>query len=479
MFNYEEFVSNSHSMLIAPAGYGKTHTIATCLNHTQKSGKQLILTHTHAGVASIKEKIKKSNISSSHYNVETISSFAQKYVLSFYTGKDIPEQENSKEYYPFIIEKASVLFKLKPIRSIISNSYTGLFVDEYQDCTIAQHNLVLVLSELFPTRILGDYMQGIFGFNGESLVDLEDGNAMGEFDKKKSLLDKPQRWLNGNNEQLGTDLKGIRELLISKRKINLSDFKSIELHLVNEEDLFDPKKEFYKKINELLKETNLLIIHPDSTSIYPRLKLVKQFSNRITLIESIDDKEFYNLSKLADSFAKENPNLFIREICIKLFNKTGVDLWFNEKGFKNKTSETDKALLMPIVDIVKLLGDSFPFSLVADILKQINNLPDIKCYRKDLFYSFVQALDEAEIKNISVYQAMTNRRNSIRRIGRKIYGKCIGTTLLTKGLEFDTVAIINAHKFDCRKHLYVALTRASKRLIVFTNVEKLNPYSNT
>jgi len=73
---------------------------------------------------------------------------------------------------------------------------------------------------------------------------------------------------------------------------------------------------------------------------------------------------------------------------------------------------------------------------------------------------------------------MKNIRNVKRRMGRKIKGKCIGTTLLTKGLEFDTVAILNAHEFDCPKNLYVALTRSSKRLIVFTNNKVLSPYTN-
>jgi len=41
---------------------------------------------------------------------------------------------------------------------------------------------------------------------------------------------------------------------------------------------------------------------------------------------------------------------------------------------------------------------------------------------------------------------MKKQKNILRRIGRKIFGKCMGTTLLTKGLEFDTVVILNAHK---------------------------------
>lgn len=68
---------------------------------------------------------------------------------------------------------------------------------------------------------------------------------------------------------------------------------------------------------------------------------------------------------------------------------------------------------------------------------------------------------------------MISHKNIVRRVGRKINGKCIGTTLLTKGLEFDTVAIMDADKFESAKHLYVALTRASKKLIIFTQSDVL------
>ena len=80
--DYRAFIKGRKTVLIAPAGYGKTHTIAECLKYT--NGKQLILTHTHAGVASIKDKIKKSDIESATYRVETISSFAQIFACFLY-----------------------------------------------------------------------------------------------------------------------------------------------------------------------------------------------------------------------------------------------------------------------------------------------------------------------------------------------------------------------------------------------------------
>ena len=70
---------------------------------------------------------------------------------------------------------------------------------------------------------------------------------------------------------------------------------------------------------------------------------------------------------------------------------------------------------------------------------------------------------------------MENRRNKLRRVGRKVFGRCLGTTLLTKGLEFENVVVLNAHEFKCPKHLYVALTRASKRLVVISEKHTLQP----
>lgn len=475
MFDIKDFISKDKSMLIAPAGYGKTHTIAECLKNIKCVKKQLVLTHTHAGVASIKEKIKKENVSNSCFEVETITSFAQKYVLSFFTG-EIPKQADSNQYYPFIIEKAIELIKLKPISQIVKNTYDGLIVDEYQDCTKKQHELILLLSEFFPTHILGDFLQGIFGFNGEQLVEMDDSAEMKEFASSCHYLETPYRWLNGNNAALGEDLLKIRDDILDNKCIDLTNFRSIETNIIVETDLYNPTKDYNQKIRKLLSEKNILLIHPDSTSIYPRLNIIKKFNNGFTLIESIDDKDFYKLAIEADSMTNNN-NLIQRiiSLCEKLFNTTGVHLWFNDKGLKRKTKIEDKLKIAPIEAKLRILEDDFSFTLIAVILNDIKQLTGIKCYRKELFSSLCNALKDADQVKVTVFEAMIKQRNLTRRVGRKIYGKCIGTTLLTKGLEFDTVAILNAHKFNCPKHLYVALTRASKRLIVFTEKTTLTP----
>jgi DNA helicase-2/ATP-dependent DNA helicase PcrA len=393
--------------------------------------------------------------------------------LAFYTKDDIPDQEDGKKYYSFIIQEATKLFNRKLIKEVIRNTFSGLFVDEYQDCSLEQHQLILVLSSFFPTRILGDYLQGIFGFNSESLVDLKSPEHMGYFWANQYILETPWRWIIGGNETLGQDLKIIRSLLENNSPIDLNGFSSLEVNISN--DIYE-KNDCNKVFKILNEEESLLILTPESSHINPRVSFIQRFNNLCFLMESIDEKDFYTLSKKFDGMDRGNVFSVIREVSLKLFNKTAIDNWFNVSGVKNKRGEGDKLLLEPIRIKIECLKQEISYSVASELLRDIKNLPDVKCYRKELFASLCRVLEEAESDAISAHEAMLNKRNMIRRVGRKVYGRCIGTTLLTKGLEFDTVLVINAHNFNCPKNLYVALTRASRRLIIFSKSKDLNSY---
>jgi len=476
MDKYEEickkFISENKSLLIAPAGCGKTYTIAECLKYTE--GLHLILTHTHAGVASLKEKIREKGIPTNKYRIETIDSFAQKYVNAFYCGDDIPEQDNRHAYFPFIIEKATELVKIKPIRDIIKLTYSGLFVDEYQDCTKLQHGFIMALSEILPTHVLGDPLQGIFGFR-QDLVNFEED--LGDFEKLE--LKEPWRWKKTNPE-LGESLMEIRKKLKKREKIDLALFKdTVEIIYINEENDIYNSREYRGKIWRLINENekNVLLIHPESANKNARLKFVKRFKNKIHLLEAIDDEDFYEYAKMFDEVDSRGSYKVIYKFIKKVFKREGVNEWFNERRVNRKRNKRDQLIILPIKnDLENLERQDKNFILIAKILRQIKDLPDMVCYRRELFNAICKALEEAGYNKTSVYEAMKRIKNRRRRMGRKIDGKCIGTTLLVKGLEFDIVVILNTHKFEKPEDLYVALTRASEKLVVFTKKRKLSPY---
>lgn len=472
--DYANFVSKPKSFVIAPAGYGKTHAIAICLKHT--SGRQLILTHTHAGVASLKDKIQSQGISNTLYRVETITSFAQKYVNAFYCGNDIPEQEESKDYYPFIIDKAKDLFKIPAIRDVVKSTYSGFFVDEYQDCNIGQHNLIKELARILPTRILGDHLQGIFDFNGDTLVDFK--VHLCDFEKFPDLV-QPWRWKH-NNPDLGESLKEIREILEQTQNIDLGLYEGrVEILQTEENEKYTYLSEYNKKIWELCNKDDVLIIHPDSTNLNVRKDFTSRFNNAFILVEAIDSKDFYKLSHKLGGVNCENVYSLIYNLIPHLFNgTTSRDKWFSSTGVKNKRSKEDKNYIVPIDKYLKQLRQKISLSVISKSLKKVEELPDMKCYRRELLWDLCEALEHAEHKAITVYEAMKEIRNRKRRGGRKLNGRCIGTTLLIKGLEFDTVAILDAHNFKCPKNFYVAITRACKKLIIFTNNKILSPYKD-
>src|SRR4029077_19548381 len=60
--------------LVAPAGFGKTHLIAEA--GSTSANRQLVLTHTYAGVNVLRRKMRDLRVSAKSFRVDTIASWA-------------------------------------------------------------------------------------------------------------------------------------------------------------------------------------------------------------------------------------------------------------------------------------------------------------------------------------------------------------------------------------------------------------------
>lgn len=500
MMDFERFVNAEKACLIAPAGYGKTFTIVECLKYAV--GKQLILTHTHAGIASIKEKIPQSGVEQKLCTVETISSFAQTYVHWFYNGTDIPDQSKSSDYHSFILQKAESIFASRIVQKVIGSTFTGLFVDEYQDCTRQQHLIIKKIANILPTRILGDPLQGIFNFNGD-LVNFEED--IEDFEKFPEL-DVPYRWYkDGNNNWLGDRMKEFRQMLSAGRTITLKadNAHGLNVFQVLEDDIYNPESKYatlLKKIianrNNLQELESLLVLVPEFSTNNPaggvirkgdihsrdKLKNRIDFSHSLTLLEAIDDSLFYSLAAKVDKIvsgihrARKPVGQIRKGIWEHIFLKTSLNIWLNGDQFKAKRDDGDKGKALLLKDAFDNLMREPSIKHVHDLIVTLKKNLKVKIKRSEVFKSLLNAMRDAHNDGSTVEEAMRLNRNHLRRSGRKVIGKCIGTTLLTKGLEFDTVVILDAHRFDSPQHLYVALTRCCKRLVIFTENLDLKPY---
>ena len=479
MINIDKFLNAEKSMIIAPAGHGKTHTITEAIEYCNETKKILVLTHTHAGVASIKEKIQKKKISSKKYSIDTICSFAINLMNTFVSNRgDIPNPEDGKQYFDYALKACRSLLKAKPIYEVIKNTYSHIIVDEYQDCSIVQHEIILLLSSAIKTHILGDQLQGIFDFNGD-LVDLDSNEQMAGFIDNKQALTTPWRWNNANAHNLGSALNHIRAKLINKESVDLNEYSPyITTKLISNlrQNYAYNQREINLAIWAEINETNsLLVIDPISARDTNRIDLAKKIP-RLRILNSVDDKNYYLFCKNIDNFFGSELIGCIVDMMSLSCKKTAVDNWFTGDKLKRKRSPEDKAIASQLQEEIDAIIATKSKLAIVNLINKIISLPDNMCCRYQLVNDVIKALKDAEINNTPVLDAMEDLRNVVRHQGRKVIGRSIGTTLLTKGLEFDVVIILNAHLFKDPKNLYVALTRACRKLVIITDNVILNPY---
>lgn len=106
---------------------------------------------------------------------------------------------------------------------------------------------------------------------------------------------------------------------------------------------------------------------------------------------------------------------------------------------------------------------------LIDVIKYIIEKCSVKCNYRSIYYEILSAANIAIKESLKLFDALKLEKNKIRQIGRRIEGRCIGTTLLTKGLEFNTVIVLHADRFPDANNFYVAISRACKRLVLVTD----------
>ncbi|AWD24514.1 hypothetical protein D8M15_04895 [Micrococcus sp. HSID17228] len=155
-----------------PAGAGKTELIAASVaKATQQGGTCLVLTHTHAGVDALRRRMKKFGVASDQVVVRTIDSWSYDLIAHFpsLAGLDVsggPDWSKSAEYHRAAARTATS----RAVGKMLKVSYTHLFIDEYQDCLVDQHELVLALAMTVPTAVFGDPLQSLFNFSNNRRV---------------------------------------------------------------------------------------------------------------------------------------------------------------------------------------------------------------------------------------------------------------------------------------------------------------------
>ena len=452
----EELSKPSCSSLLAPAGCGKTEAIARAV--AISNGRQLILTHTHAGVRSIKRKLKANQVSNSRFNLETIDGWLLKYAASFPSMSGFTEIIPTGDLWKSVRTAANNLFSSSIVREIISTTYNGVFIDEYQDCTLSQHAIIRKLAEIVPVRVLGDPLQGILGFRKDRLVEWNE-DVIPIFTPLEELR-VPWRWKNKNPE-LGEWLLKLRFDLLEGKRIDLSRISEITWHK------FDPKTIYTITKSCMNKQGTFLAIQMHANMAH---NFAKNYGGKLQSMEEMECKDLMSATKTFEC----STGLALIQAVIKF-----IFACMSKKDYLSDVERRLRNPKAPNFSTMKnsLLGNSFQrllyerdYPSIATILRATLDNKSLNIHRRELMLEMLRSLDTMETGIYTdLSEAAWEVRSRTRRFGGNLGNAIVSRPALIKGLEFDNVLIPNSDTLEGVKNFYVSATRAIHNLTIISS----------
>ena len=460
--------------VVAPAGYGKTHLIADAVGLA--TTRQLVLTHTYAGVNALRRKMRELRVPSSACRVDTIASWALRLCLSYADASGWAVQRPAGEQWTTLYRTCAALLDHPFIRRILKASYGGLYVDEYQDCSTDQHQLVLSLARDLPCRVLGDPLQAIFDFEDESPVDW-DGEIPDNF-MRLGQLETPHRWVRARQPALGAWLQAARSHLEEGRPLDLTrlvDGVTIR-HAEDENALLIAQGNACRHF-DCERRHSVIAIHKGHQHYKAKChRLARNIGGRFSSIEEIEGRDLFSFIDRVER-ARTNQMRLKKLVAFAADCMTSVGDNLPAPTFRGEHTQIRSNTRNPAVAAAAnaYLADPSCVSM-AGFLDALNALPEVRVIRADLFYRMMGVLKKHLLHpDLTLRDAAERYHSEFRYRGRPVgRRRLIGTTLLVKGLEFDHAIVLDAMSLS-RKELYVALTRGARSLTIISTTATLNP----
>ena len=451
----------------AAAGCGKTRVIATAVAR-RREGRELVLTHTHAGLDALRRCLAELGAPAKAYQLETIAGWALRLASSFPRTSELPTPTpRTDEDYTAIHKGARRLVDLPPIQEILRASYSGVYVDEYQDCTIEQHNLVVALSRVLRCRIVGDPLQGIFGFRKNPVIAWEQHVAPEFNDVPGPTV--AWRWKDSNPE-LGEWLEEVRKKLTAGEGLGLA---AAPIHWINPDTDTAKRKEQLKACFNMAskKGDSVVAIHRWPNQCHD---VASKLNGRYTCVEPIDVDDLYQFAKSIDDASGLTRAKETLDFAGKCMTRVRTELRTIREAFVNGRVPNVKKHRAQLEALLKV-SDGNGLLAIPAALDSVAEVEGTVVYRRELLHEMQRAVRACAAGEApSLCEAAWIVRNRTRHAGRRLSRCVVGTTLLVKGLEFDHAIVLDADQYDA-KNLYVALTRGSKSLTIVSRGPYLRP----
>ena len=449
--------------VILPAGYGKTELLAEVSIRVAAERQVLILTHTNAGVAALRTRLHRKN-AIGPISVTTISALAERLVHSYPAICGYVVAPDVKEDYQVKHLCASRFFRSEIGQRVAASSWGHVLVDEYQDCSRSQHDMIFSLSEVVPVMVVGDPLQAIFDFQSEALVDWD--SLISDF-PLTVVTAEPRRWLN-SNPGLGHELERLRSQIIAGSPIDLRSYK----HITHET--------YHRKFVARLSETvhrlpgQSVIIHP-GRSQYQSIKLASGMKNRFTVVEQRAMPALRALSLGLDvSDGNQTVGLVLKAAGEGLANLGAAKAKLAKiaAGERPKTQQTTSTFAVASAGI--RCADNPEPGAIAALVEELLLLDGLTVSRRQFWSDFLEMLRMAKRSAVSYEEAFEALRSKRQRSVLRPTDDIVARPLMVKGLEFPNVLVLEGDRFGTRE-LYVAATRASSSLVIASASPILRP----
>ena len=361
--------------------------------------------------------------------------------------------------WPLVYRATIALLRHRVMRDVLERSYSGVYVDEYQDCSMPQHEIVVALSEILPCRLLGDPMQGIFDF-AEPTVDWR-RDIVPYFERLPDLA-TPHRWLTVNPE-LGRWLAEARSRLILGSPINLRDAPAQWLRKTPASQVTACQRAAD------LTDGSIVAIGKWANECH---ELASKLGGTFGSMEELDCRDLMAFARQLDS--QNSGHLWAAKM-IDFASSCFTAIRSRLAGYRSQYgagSTPDASRLTTNRGVVQALNRVVSEPSVGTLVaaaRVLERTPGARLYRRELWHEMKTTLrTHSGSERESITDTAWYVRDRSRRNGRPPENRIVSRTLLVKGLEFDHAVVTDADRLT-PKEVYVAMTRGRGGLTVLSD----------
>ena len=441
---------------------------------------------------------------------EPVKYTTEKFRKLYRTYEETKKKYRKIDFEDMLIQCRDLFMKRPDILKKWQEKFQYILVDEFQDVNQAQYDVVRMLAapqdNLF---VVGDDDQSVYGFRGAKPGIMKE--FMKDYPKARQIL------LDVNYRSSGYIVKGALRV-IGNNKIRFE--KKIEAfrkpdETVHVQEVKDPVQEaeyVLERIREYREKgvsyTEMAVLYRTNVDARAMSELMTEYQIPFVMKEHLNNIYEHFIALDMISYLRLSQGEYDRKYFLQIANRPNRYLTRESMKTGNVSYESlrryyrDKDWMVDRIDQLewdmKMICDKTPYAAIQYIRKRMGYdefLKEYAAYRKisseDLFAVLEEIWQNSKgygtikewFEHIESYGKMLKEQN-------KKNGEKEGVNLMTmhaaKGLEFDTVFVIETNEGSCpykkataneeieeeRRLFYVALTRAKRKLVISYVKEK-------